>query len=148
MRFDSDLVFQYWSERHQTATEDLVETMSFIGACWFMHRDRYWELEGLDNKHGGWGQVGTEVSCKTWLSGGRLIVNKRTWFAHFFRTQFGWPYQISQGHIDRARAYSRDLWKNNKWHKQIHNLKWLVDKFSPVPGWENYNWEDNNGNRD
>jgi hypothetical protein len=120
---------------------DIVDTMSFIGAFWFMERDRYWELEGLDEAHGMWGQVGTEVACKTWLSGGRLCVNKNTWVAHFFRTQFGWPYHITQGMVDRARAYSKDLWFNNKWPKQKYPLKWLVDKFAPVPGWENYEWK-------
>lgn len=139
MRFDSDLHFQYWLERKVQG--DLVETMSFIGAAWFIHRDRYWELEGLDEQHGMWGQVGTEVACKTWLSGGRLIVNKKTWFAHLFRSQFGWPYPITQRQVNNARAYSKDLWYNNKWHKQVHPLKWLVDKFSPVPGWEGYQWQ-------
>jgi hypothetical protein len=135
MRFDSELIFQYWNERHQIATSDLVETMSFIGAGWFMHRDRYWELEGLDEGHGFWGNVGTEVSCKTWLSGGKLIVNKKTFFSHFFRTQFGWPYPITQGQINRAREYSRDLWLNNKWKGQKYPLSWLIDKFWPIPGW-------------
>ena len=138
MRFDSDLHFQYWKERKTEG--DIVDTMSFIGAFWFMHKDRYWELEGLDEGHGSWGQVGTEVACKTWLSGGRLCVTKKTWVAHLFRTQFGWPYPISQRQINKAREYSKDLWFNNKWHKQIHPLKWLVDKFAPVPGWEGYIW--------
>jgi len=41
------------------------------------------ELEGLDERHGFWGQFGTEISCKSWLSGGRQVVNKKTWFAIF-----------------------------------------------------------------
>jgi glycosyltransferase involved in cell wall biosynthesis len=139
MMFDKELVFQYWKKRRTPG--DIVETMSFIGACWFMQRDRYLELEGLDEKHGFWGQVGTEVSCKTWLSGGKLVVNKKTWFAHFFRTQFGWPYKIHQGDVDRARNYSRDMWFNNRWNKQIYPLKWLVDRFSPVPTWEGFQWK-------
>lgn len=138
MLFDTNLHFQYWNERKVEG--DIVDTMSFIGASWFMHRDRYWELEGLDEATGTWGQVGTEVACKTWLSGGRLCVNKKTWFAHLFRSQFKWPYPISGRQIDRARAYSNDLWKNNKWPKQKYPLRWLVEKFNP-PGWENYEWK-------
>ncbi len=118
--------------------------MSFIGACWFCTRDRYWELEGLDEAHGSWGQVGTEIACKTWLSGGKLITTRKTWFAHMFRTgnlagAFGggnsFPYFISGEAQDHARQYSQDLWRNNRWGKQIHPLEWLVDKFKPVPGW-------------
>jgi len=87
-RFDNNMQFQYW-RKHRKRPEcqgDLIETMSFIGACFFMFRDRFWELEGLDEQHGFWGQFGTEVSCKSWLSGGKVITSKKTWFGHMFRT--------------------------------------------------------------
>jgi len=141
-RFDKDLHFQYWHQhrrRRETRRGNYIETMSFIGACWFMERDRYWELEGLDEGHGSWGQVGTEVACKSWLSGGKLLSCKKTWFAHMFRTKnkgFGFPYEISGNAQERAREYSRDLWLNNNWPKQKYPLSWLVEKFAPVPGWD------------
>lgn len=137
-RFDNTMHFQYWHEhrkRRETRRGAFIETMSFIGACWFTPRAYYWELEGLDEKHGSWGQVGTEVACKTWLSGGKLLTAKNTWFAHMFRSQFGFPYELSGNQQERARAYSRDLWLNNKWPKAKYPLSWLVEKFAPVPGW-------------
>lgn len=140
-RFDSDLNFQYWHDhrkRPETRRGEFIETMSFIGACWFIHRDRYWELEGLDEKHGSWGQVGTEVACKSWLSGGKLLTAKNTWFSHMFRTQnvgFSFPYPMSSRDIDRAKAYSKDLWLKEMWPKAKYSLSWLVEKFAPVPGW-------------
>ena len=143
-RFDSDLHFQYWKEhrkRPETRRGEFIETMSFIGACWFTERERYWELEGLDEKHGSWGQVGTEIACKSWLSGGKLLTAKKTWFAHMFRTNnkgFSFPYQISGNDIERAKKYSKDLWLNNKWHKAKLPLSWLVEKFAPVPGWNGH----------
>ena len=143
-RFDKELHFQYW-KKHAHRPEckgDLVETMSFIGACMFLERERFWELGGMDENHGSWGQFGTEWACKTWLSGGKLITNKKCWFAHMFRTgnfaapgRSTWPYAITQGEIDRARAYSKEFWRSNKWTKSVHPLQWLVDKFAPVPGW-------------
>lgn len=48
--------------------------------------------------YGSWGNQGIEVACKTWLSGGRVLVNHNTWYAHMFRTQgaeFGFPYPQS-----------------------------------------------------
>lgn len=138
MRFDKDLHFQYWREYKDRQCGDLVETMSLLGACFMLTRERYFELDICDERHGSWGQQGTEVACKTWLSGGRLLVNKRTWFAHMFRTQggdFGFPYPIKDKDIDAAREYSRDLWLNNKWEGAIHPLSWLVEKFAPVPDW-------------
>jgi hypothetical protein len=104
-----------------------------------MYRKRYWELDGLDEGHGSWGQVGTEMSCKTWLSGGRLVVNKKTWFAHMFRTQggdFGFPYSIRGRDVEKARKHSRSLWLDNKWPKAKYPLSWLIQRFWPVPTWE------------
>lgn len=67
-----------------------------------------------------------------------MVVNKKTWFAHMFRTQggdFSFPYSIKGGEQEKARKYSRNLWFNNKWPKAKHNLQWLIDKFAPVPDW-------------
>ena len=145
-RFDKDLNFQYWRKhkKRPEAQGDLIETMSCIGACFLMHRERFRELDGLDERHGSWGNVGTEVACKNWLSGGKLITSKKTWFGHLFRCgnfrgAFGggssFPYPLSQQAINRAKEYSRDMWLNNKWPKQKHPLSWLVKRFWPVPDW-------------
>ncbi len=48
----------------------------------------------------------------------------------------GFPYHISQNAIDKARAYSKDLWLNNKWPNATRKMSWLVNKFNP-PGWGN-----------
>lgn len=142
---DADKPFraQYYEGRakdegqRQPANDKLIDdTMCNMGPGWFMHKDRFWELGGMDEKHGGWGQMGIEVSCKAWLSGGALKVNKQTWFAHWFRGGGGpgFPYTITGSAQEKARAYSRDLWLNNKWDKQVRSFQWLVDKFNP-PGW-------------
>lgn len=124
--------------------KQIDETMSCMGPCFFMHKDRFWELDGCDEGHGHWGQQGIEVACKAWLSGGRLMVNKNTWFAHFFRGggvpeghKGGFPYPISQRQVDAARTYSEDLWLGDKWPKQKRTMEWLVKKFNP-PGWEGF----------
>jgi glycosyltransferase involved in cell wall biosynthesis len=134
-RFDRDLHFQYWDAYKKQQTGDLVETMSLQGSCFMLTRAKYFELDICEERHGSWGQQGTEVACKTWLSGGKCIVNKRTWYAHLFRTQggdFGFPYP-NPG-IEQARKYSQDLWLNNKWDKAVHPLEWLIEKFNP-PDW-------------
>lgn len=117
---------------------EIADVMTSLGACFFLSRERYWQLGGLDEAHGSWGQMGVEVACKSWLSGGRQVVNKATWFSHCFRTQghnFGMPYPITGAEQEQARAYSRDLWFNNKWPGQVRPLRWLVEKFWPVQGW-------------
>lgn len=136
-RFDNTMHFQYWKsyEKREESRGDIVDVMSSVGACFFMHRKRFFELEGMDEKHGFWGQFGTEIACKTWLSGGRQVVNKKTWFSHMFRTQFGFPYHITGQAQERAREYSRWLWIGNNWHLQKRPLKWIIEKFAPVPTW-------------
>lgn len=139
-RFDKTLHFQYWGayKSRPEAKGDIADLMTSVGACFFMHRDRFIELGGLDERHGSWGQFGVEIACKSWLSGGRHVVNKKTWFAHMFRTQgkdFGFPYQLTSGDVDRARTYSRDLWLNNKWSGARRPFQWIIDKFAPIPDW-------------
>lgn len=159
--FDKELHFQYWRKygrdptkgqkprpnphwdrfKEQEAT-GLIETMSCVGCCFLMERERFWELGGMDEGHGSWGQMGTELACKTWLSGGRMLTSLKTWNAHLFRTgNFGqngessWPYPISQRDIDKARKYSRDLWLNDQWPGAKRPLSWLIDYFKPIPDW-------------
>lgn len=139
-RFDKTLHFQYWGayKTRDAAQGDIADTMSSVGACFFMHRQRFWDLGGLDEAHGSWGQFGVEVACKAFLSGGRHVVNKTTWFAHMFRTQggdFGFPYPISGRQVERARQYSRDLWQNNKWPLATRKFQDLIDFYAPIPDW-------------
>jgi hypothetical protein len=55
-----------------------------------------------------------------------------------FRTQggdFGFPYPLTKGETDAARAHSRWLWVGGNWGRAVRPLSWLVEKFWPVPGW-------------
>lgn len=138
--FDKTLHFQYFGEysKRPEAQADIAPTMSLQGSCFMVSRERYFALNMCDENHGSWGQQGVEVACKTWLSGGKVMVNKKTWYAHMFRTQggdFGFPYPLSGRQVDQARKYSRELFLEGKWDQAIHNLDWLIEKFKPVPYW-------------
>ena len=138
--FDSTPHFQYFGDyaKRPEGQGEITETMSLQGSCWMLTRDKYWELNVCDENFGGWGSQGIEVAIKTWLSGGAVMVNKKTWYAHMFRTQggdFGFPYPISGKDQEKAKSYARDLFFNNKWDKQVRPLSWLVEKFWPVKGW-------------
>lgn len=140
-RFDKDLHFQYWKDyrkKQDAMGTDLVPTLSAQGSCFMLTRERYFDLNICDEAHGSWGQQGTEVAMKSWLSGGRLLVNLNTWYAHMFRTKggdFGFPYSLTNAEVKRAREYSKDLWLNDKWDKAVMTLDELLEKFRPVPEW-------------
>lgn len=138
--FDSTPHFQYFGEfsKRPEGKGEATETMSLQGSCFMLTRSKYWELNICDENFGSWGSQGIEVAVKTWLSGGRVMVNHKTWYAHMFRTQggdFSFPYPISRGDQKRAQNHTRELFFNNKWPKQIYPLSWLVEKFWPVKGW-------------
>lgn len=137
--FDKDLHFQYHNDWGRKQTGDLTDTMSAQGSCFMITRKRYFDLNICDESWGSWGNQGTEVALKTWLSGGRLVVNRTTWYGHMFRTQggdFGFPYPLSGREVEHARQCSRDIFLNDKWEKAVYPLSWLIKKFNP-PTWEN-----------
>ena len=148
-RFDLDLRMQYWTDHRkrpevqEQIKSGIVETPICVGCCFLMERERFWELGGLSEEHGSWGQYGCELGMKAWLSGGRLVTTTKTWFAHLFRTgnfsrngESTFPYHLDQKDIETARAYSRNMWMNNLWPKQKRPLSWLIEHFSPLPEWD------------
>jgi glycosyltransferase involved in cell wall biosynthesis len=58
-RFNRSLKFDYWGSFQKKG--NYTETPCLLGACWFTNRDHYWKLGGLDEGHGGWGQMGVEL---------------------------------------------------------------------------------------
>lgn len=136
-RFDKNMHFQYWNDKGKTLSGDLTETLSIQGSAFMVSREKYFDLDLCSEEFNSWGQQGVEVACKTWLSGGKVMVNRTTWYAHMFRTQggdFGFPYENDQSKIDENRSLSKELFMNNKWPKTIHPFEWLIEKFSP-PEW-------------
>jgi hypothetical protein len=137
-RFDKDMHFQYWKEWGLKQTGSLTETLSIQGSCFMATRERYFALDLCSEEFYSWGQQGVEVACKTWLSGGRVLCNRKTWYAHMFRTQggdFGFPYPLEGNGILENRALSRKLFAEDRWPGAIHSFQWLIDKFRP-PEWE------------
>ena len=144
-RFDTEPHFQYhrdWSKKYPTG--DYIETMSAQGSCFVMTKEKYFNLNIDDETWGSWGSQGISVACKTWLSGGRLVTNRKCWYSHAFRTQggdFGFPYPQSGNQVGNAKKIARDLFFNNRWDGQVYPLSWLVDKFQPLPDWHTPKYE-------
>jgi len=137
--FDSEPHFQYWNSYRVNQKGDLPESMSIQGSCFMCTREKYWELELGNEELGSWGNQGIQVACSFWLSGGKVIVNRRTWYAHCFRTKgcngFGFPYSNPESEVQKNKKKVRDLFWNKKHPKQIYPVSWLVEKFWPTKGW-------------
>ena len=143
--FDSAPHFQYFSEfKHRPEyvkdkkEKRITETMSLQGSFFMCTRERYFTLDLDDERVGSWGNQAIMVACKMWLSGGRVLVNHNTWYAHMFRTQggdFSFPYPQHGKDVSRCKAKVRKMiWKNQD-KNQVLPLSWLIEKFKPVPGW-------------
>jgi hypothetical protein len=141
--FDAEPHFQYFEEyKHRPSTKAMrdslgyTETMSLQGSCFICTKEAYWRLKLSDETLGNWGNQGIEVAAKTWLSGGRVLVNHATWYAHMFRTQggdFTFPYEL-RGVQSTKRNVKRLFWETG-FEGQKYPLSWLIEKFWPVPGW-------------
>ncbi|MEK7117079.1 MAG: glycosyltransferase [Patescibacteria group bacterium] len=120
----------YWTKRRLGRTDIMVdETMVFQGSCYFMSRKHWDWLGGLQKEgYGPFAQEAIELALKTWLGGGKVMVNKNTWYAHKYR-KFGRVVAPTRRDVNRGNKYSQDFWINNRWDKRIHDLKWLFDRF-------------------
>ena len=112
------------------------ETMCLMGPCWFMHKDKFFDIECFDDKKYTFFQEAQELGFKVWLSGGRVIRNKKTWYAHMHKGQkYGSNFGLSKKKKYKDEDTCVDFWMNNRWHKQTRQFKWLIDKFMPLEGW-------------
>lgn len=137
-RFDKTMHFQYWGELKKRYKGELTPTLSIQGSCFMLTKEKYFELDICSEDFHSWGQQGVEVACKTWMSGGRVLVNHTTWYAHMFRTQggdFSFPYPQSGKAINENREKSRLMFQHNKWKGATVKFEDVLEKFRPVPEW-------------
>lgn len=144
--FDSAPHFQYFGEykkrdEYKKAKEEtgLTETMSLQGSAFACSRENYWKWEVCDESMGSWGNQGIEVALATWLTGHRVLVNHNTWYAHLFRTQggdFGFPWPAHGSVVKRTKDKVVDKFWDMNHPLQEKSVSWLVEKFWPVPGWD------------
>ena len=133
-----------WKERGRERKDILIDdTPSMQGSCYFMTR-KHWDkvIKDLDDEnYGTFTQEAQEVGMKTWLSGGRVVVNKKTWYAHFHKGSKGKGYGFSTEQylrhaagMEKGRLYCIDHWLNTKDYK--YDWNWFVtEKFPDMPGW-------------
>lgn len=108
--------------------EPIEEIQTAQGSCWFMKKSYYEYLELLDDHtYGTFWQEFQEISFKAWLSGGKVVRNSSTWFAHQHKTE-GRGYNLREDNTKAQEALMK--WKTEKmFSKQIHNFNWFINKF-------------------
>ena len=130
-------------ERDPEVKEKLIDDlMTYQGSCYFLKRDYFYKLGGLNEEI--WGQFGREaqeLGMNCWLSGGRTVRNKKTWYAHLHKgKRYGRGYFISMDAYYKADDASREIWLHSNPPEWKYDLKWFVEKFKP-PEWETFDWD-------
>ncbi len=114
---DTKFEGQKWHSRTRERAHIMVdETMAMQGSVWMMKRS-WWDAVIGELSHEGYGphhQDSHEMAFKTWKAGGKLMLNKNTWFAHkhvsFNRTHFeGTPENPANKH--QSYKYALDTWR-------------------------------------
>ena len=114
------------------------EILTFQGSCIFAEKELLEKIGYPDCENYGYcGNEAQELGFKVWLSGGRVVRNKKTWYGHLHKCKAngGRGFFINKKEKDKSTQYSAWCWLNNKWPGQTRDLKWLIDKFWPLDGW-------------
>ena len=129
-----------WRERNDSEEMKgrlIDDAMSFQGSCWFMEKSYYYFLELMDEEsYGSFWKEAQEIGFKAWLSGGRVVRNKKTWYAHLYKgKKYGRGYRLDKSGNDTHRQNIQDWMYKKVWHKQKHNMAYLIKKFPDAPMW-------------
>jgi hypothetical protein len=110
----------------------VYDLMTFQGSCWFMPKTLFENIGGLDENYGTSGKEAQELGCKVWLSGGTVVRNTKTWYAH---KSFPRTYSLPAGEREKSKTMAMDMFLNDRWPGAKRKFQWLIDKFEP-PGWD------------
>jgi glycosyltransferase involved in cell wall biosynthesis len=123
-----------WNERARARLDvPIDDEMSSQGSCYFMETSYYHKLGGMSNEgYGTFTQEFQEIGNKCWLSGGRVVINKKTWYAHLHKGKhYGRGYPLSQREMIAGNHYCVKYWLTNQWQGRKHDFNWLIKKFWP-----------------
>ena len=128
-----------WPERdRERLAVEIDETMSFQGSCWFMDRRHFFDrLGGMSEVgYGTFTQEPTEIGMKTWLGGGKIMVNKKTTYLHLHKGKtYGRGWHQDRDEVKAGHLYSARFWMGDEWPERVYDMDWLIDRFAPVPTW-------------
>lgn len=130
-----------WTDRIRARANNpdylIDDEMSSQGSCWFAHRDHWNRIGPMEiDKYGNFIQEFQELGLKTWLGGGAVKINKKVTYLHLHKgKRFGRGYFISKNEMQGGADFATSYWMNDRWAERKHDLRWLIEKFAPVPTW-------------
>ena len=123
-----------WGQRAIDRKDIMIDDkLTMQASCWFMHKK--WFLDNdIFNPEGytGWGQEAEQICLTTWTKGGRVVVNKKTWYAHLYKgKRWGRMYFMSKRQRDDSMHFSYNYWVREHREEFIK----VIERFMPLPNW-------------
>lgn len=141
--YGTGLHAKWWREKEKDREGHKVDDlMSSQGSCWFMHKSHFEKIGPMDHENYYFYQEFQEIGMKTWISGGRCVVNKNTWYSHLHKgKQYGRGFYLSKERAVGSEMFSMDYWMNDRYPGAVRTMKSFVEQFWPLPTWPQ-DWED------
>ena len=114
------------------------DLMSFQGSCWFTPVKNFLRLGPLDQRHYNFYAESIEVGMRQWMSGGRVVINKKTWYAHYHKGKndlhtvdgrVGRGFWLSLQGKRESEAYGTDYWMHDRMPGATRTFAWFIDHF-------------------
>jgi glycosyltransferase involved in cell wall biosynthesis len=119
-----------WRERDEKQKDvQISETMAMQGSMWVMPH-RWWDEVIKELQTEGYGQMyqdSHEMIFKTWKAGGKMMLNKNTWFAHKHRSFVDGRHEGTKENPslrEESGKYALSIWKD--YFLNEIKPKWLV----------------------
>jgi len=121
---------QRWPSRDEKYKKrQLVESMAMQGSMWLMPK-AWWDKVIVELQTEGYGQMyqdSHEMIFKTWKAGGRLILDKNTWFAHKHRSFLQGRHEGTKENPsirEKSGLYSLNTWKD--YYEKDIRKRWKI----------------------
>jgi hypothetical protein len=120
----------FWRSRDkERAHIPIDETMAMQGSFWIMPK-KWWDTVIVNLQTEGYGpliQDSHEMVFKTWKAGGRLMVNKNTWFAHkhvSFKRTHNQGTEETPANVEQGYKYAIDTW--GEYYENVIAPQWGI----------------------
>jgi len=129
-----------WENKTREKMDVPIDDVMTKQASFVLMKKSWFKKMGFMNvdRYTGWGQEEQEIIMETWRNGGRVIVNKNTWYAHLHKGKtFGRMYPWNREQVYKSYELSYKYWTQD----QREFLLSYFEKFMPIPNFPK-NWKE------
>ena len=107
--------------------QQLCDLLTSQGSCWFTPLEWFKKIGMEDDvNYGKMGREAQEMCLKTWTNGGRYVLNRNVWYAHWRKSHAA----KRSSNRSKSMKYAVKHWQEEE------DISWLIKKFAPVPSWD------------